>query len=222
MRLTYYGHSCFSLENEGVSLLFDPFIDENPLCEVDSSQVKAHYILVSHWHTDHMKDLLKIAKAQGSLVVSTYEVAIVCEARGVKAHAMHLGGKAGFDFGFVRVTPAFHGSGIPGGHACGFIVDFFGQVLYFAGDTALFGDMELLRRLENIETALLPIGDNFTMGIDDAVIATEFIRPRLVVPMHYNTNPQIQCDPQVFKEKVEQQTGSRCQVIPPGGSLELG
>jgi L-ascorbate metabolism protein UlaG (beta-lactamase superfamily) len=134
---------------------------------------------------------------------------------------MHLGGKHPFDFGYVKITPAFHGSGIAGGHACGFIVNFFNTTVYFAGDTALFGDMALLGRLEKIDYALLPIGDNFTMGPDDALEAASLLKPQAIIPMHYNTWPLIQQDPEKFKLQVEQKLSITVHVISPGSLLKL-
>ncbi len=170
---------------------------------------------------DHLGDTFKIAKAQDPMVISTFELATLCESRKIRAHAMHLGGKHKFDFGYVRVTPAFHGSGIPGGHACGFIVNFNSHIIYHSGDTSLFGDMKLLGELENIRLALLPIGDNFTMGISDAVRAVKMIKPEVVIPMHYNTWPIIECDPKEFKDDVEKQTGTKCVILAPGESYSL-
>ncbi|PKM79286.1 MAG: metal-dependent hydrolase [Firmicutes bacterium HGW-Firmicutes-13] len=220
-RVTFYGHACFTLEDAETSLIFDPFLNDNPVSPIKSEQVKADYILLTHWHMDHLGDTFKIAKARNSLVISTFELATVCESRKIRAHSMHLGGKHKFDFGFVRITPAFHGSGIPGGHACGFIVKFNNHIIYHSGDTSLFGDMKLLGELEKIELALLPIGDNFTMGISDAVRAVEMIKPEVVIPMHYNTWPLIECDPKEFKEEVEKRTQTKCVILAPGESYTM-
>lgn len=219
--VTFYGHACFSVKDEETSLIFDPFLNDNPLSPVKSDEIKADYILLTHWHMDHLGDTFKIAKAQDPMVISTFEPATLCESRKIRAHAMHLGGKHKFDFGFVRVTPAFHGSGVPGGHACGFIVNFKGHIIYHSGDTSLFGDMKLLGELEKIKLALLPIGDNYTMGISDAVRAVEMIKPEVVIPMHYNTWPVIECDPEEFKKEVEKRTGTQCVILAPGESYSL-
>lgn len=220
-KITFYGHACFLLENQGTSLIFDPFLDDNPLSPVKSEEIKADYILLTHWHVDHLGDTFKIARDNNSQVISTFEMAKTCEARKIRAHSMHLGGKHKFDFGFVRVTPAFHGSGIPGGHACGFIVKFFDHVIYHTGDTCLFGDMKLLGELEKIDLALVPIGDNYTMGISDAAMAVEFIGAKQVIPMHYNTFPVIECDPQEFKKEVEERTSAQCIILAPGESYMI-
>ncbi len=220
-KITFYGHACFLLENQGTSLIFDPFLDDNPLSTAASEDIKADYILLTHLHVDHLGDTFKIAKAHNPLIISTFEIAKICESRKFRAHAMHLGGKHNFDFGFVRVTPAFHGSGVPGGHACGFIVKFFEHVIYHTGDTCLFGDMRLLGELEDIDLALVPIGDNYTMGIPDAAVAVDFIRPKQVIPMHYNTFPVIECDPMGFKKEVEEKTSAECIILAPGESHNL-
>ncbi len=220
-KVTFYGHACFTLEKEGTTIIFDPFLDGNPLSPSKSEDIKADYILLTHWHVDHLGDTFKIAKKQGATVVSTFEMAKACEARGMKAHTMHLGGKHSFDFGYVRVTPAFHGSGIPGGHACGFIVKFFDHIIYHTGDTCLFSDMKLMGELEKVDLAMVPIGDNFTMGISDATMAVEMINPKVVIPMHYNTFPVIECDPQDFKAEVEKATESQAVILAPGESYHL-
>lgn len=134
---------------------------------------------------------------------------------------MHLGGTHNFDFGLVRITLAFHGSGIPGGHACGFIVKLPNKTIYFAGDTALFGDMQLLGQLEKIDYALLPIGDNFTMGPVDATLACKLLNASNVIPIHYNTWPIIAQDPLKFKQAVEQQGYAQVIILNPGETLTL-
>lgn len=219
--LKYFGHSCFLLAAGNTSILFDPFLTGNTWNVAKPDDISCNYILVSHLHGDHSQDAIPIAQRTGATVISTAEIANMCSEKSIKNHAMHLGGKHAFDFGYVRIAPAFHGSGIAGGHACGFIVNFFETVVYFAGDTALFGDMALLGRLEKIDYALLPIGDNYTMGPDDALEATSLLKPRAVIPMHYNTWPIIEQDPEKFKQHVEQKLGIPVHVIKPGSTLEL-
>lgn len=219
--LKFWGHACFYLNANNKTILFDPFISANPYKKADSSSINCNYILVSHAHFDHLGDAIEIAKRTGATIISTAEVANLCAKDGCNTHAMHIGGKHTFDFGYVRVTPAFHGAGVEGGHACGFIVNINNINIYFAGDTSLFSDMELLRRLESIDYALLPIGDNFTMGPDDAVEAVGFLKPKAVIPMHYNTWPVIAQSPDLFKEKVEMRFNIPVHVLAPGESISL-
>ena len=183
--------------------------------------VAADVIFISHYHGDHLGSAYEIAKKQNALIISTAEIANDAAQHGLRSHAMHLGGTHQFPFGRVRVTPAFHGSGIAGGHACGFMVEFGGKTVYFAGDTSVFGDMALLPRLETIDVALLPIGDNFTMGPKDARLAAELLNVPLVIPIHYNTWPLIAQDPAAFKKEVETTTQSKVLVVEPGKTVEL-
>lgn len=219
--LKFLGHACMMLTAGDTTLLFDPFLTDNPFKVAKADEVKANYILVSHGHSDHLGDTIDIAKRNNATVISTAEVARLCGEQGCTAHAMHIGGKKVFDFGYVRITPAFHGAGVPGGHACGFIVNFYDVTVYFAGDTSLFGDMELLGKLESIDYALLPIGDNFTMGPDDAAYAVGLLKPKAAVPMHYNTWPVIAQSPEVFKEIVEKTYSVPVHIVKPGDELNL-
>lgn len=222
IKFHYYGHSAFLLSyNDKPVLLFDPFIDDNPWKKIKSTDIDCEYILVTHGHGDHLGDAVSIAKRTGATIISTAEVANHCAAEGAKAHAMHIGGKIDFPFGWVRVTQAFHGSGLPGGHACGFIVDFYGTVLYFAGDTGIFGDMKLFGELESIDWAILPIGNNFTMGPEDAALAASFLKAKNVIPVHYQTWPIIDQDPELFKKKVEEKYSIPVTVILPGEVASL-
>ncbi len=218
--LTFYGHACFSLEHNSTTLLFDPYFTGNPITPAKAAEITCNYILVSHGHGDHLGDTVEIAKRNNATVIATAEIASLVGQQDCQNISMHLGGKRSFDFGYVRVTPAFHGSGVPGGHAAGFIVNFFGKTIYFAGDTALFGDMALLGRLEKIDYALLPIGDNYTMGPEDAVEAVKMLKPGAVIPMHYNTWPIIAQSPEAFKEKVET-LNTPVHILKPGQSIQL-
>ncbi len=216
-KLTFLGHACFLLEGQdGETLLFDPFLSGNPAAKVDPADIRVRYILVSHAHGDHLGDAYDIAAANDALIISTAEIADAAQERGCRAHALHIGGSHRFPFGSVKATLALHGSGIPGGHACGFIVEYGGKVIYFSGDTGLFGDMKLIGELHALALALLPIGDNFTMGIDDAAVAASFLKARQVIPFHYNTWPIIEADPKLFKEKVERQVETDCVILQPG------
>ncbi len=220
--ITFLGHAMFRISEEGKeTLLFDPFVSGNPLNPLKLEEISSDYILVSHGHFDHLGDAYKIAETSGATIISTAEIAGQAGEKGLKTHAQHIGGRHRFPFGSVKLTLAFHGAGIPGGHACGFVVDYYGKKIYFAGDTGLFGDMKLIGELDALDYALLPIGDNFTMGIDDAVVAASFLKAKTVIPYHYNTWPLIEADPEEFKQKVEVKTGSRCVILPPGESHEL-
>lgn len=220
LQFHYIHHACFTLCDGKTTLLFDPYLEGNPE-GLKPEDLKADVIFVSHYHGDHLGAAYEIAKANDALLVSTAEIANDAAAHGLRSHAMHLGGTHTFPFGRVRVTPAFHGSGIAGGHACGFIVEFGGKTVYFAGDTSVFGDMALLSRLETIDAALLPIGDNYTMGPKDARLAAELLNVPLVIPIHYNTWPIIAQDPEAFRKEVEATTQSKVLVVEPGKTVEL-
>ena len=221
MDFKFYGHACFSLTTKQHTLLFDPFFTDNPFQIAQLEEINADYIFVSHGHFDHLGDALEIAKKCQATIISTAEIAHLATEHGCLAHAMHLGGKHTFDFGTVRVTLAFHGSGIPGGHACGFVVTTPEKTIYYAGDTALFGDMQLLGELETIDYALLPIGDNFTMGPEDALIACKLLKAEHVIPIHYNTWPVIAQDPEKFKQAVENQGYAKIVIVAPGTTIDL-
>ena len=222
LKFTFLGHACFSMETEGgETLLFDPFITGNPQASVSAEELSANYILISHAHIDHLGDAYDIAARNDAVIISSSEIAVAAQERGADAHGLHIGGSHRFPFGTVKLTLALHGSGIPGGHACGFLVGCDGKTVYFAGDTGLFGDMRLIGELHRPDLALLPIGDNYTMGPDDAVVATRFLKARQVIPYHYNTWPLIEVDPLLFKEKVEQQTEADCIILQPGESYTL-
>lgn len=220
LQFHYIHHSAFTLSDGKTTLLFDPYLEGNPE-GLEPSDIKADAILVSHYHGDHLGAAYEIAKANDALIISTAEIANDAASHGLRSHAMHLGGTHTFPFGRVRLTPAFHGSGIAGGHACGFIVEFGGKTVYFAGDTSVFGDMALLPRLEKIDYALLPIGDNFTMGPKDARLAAELLQEPVVIPIHYSTWPVIAQDPEAFKADVEATTTSKVWVVKPGSTVEL-
>lgn len=221
--LSYLGHSCFILRSEQDSLIFDPHINGNPGAgEIDPQDIKVDYVLVSHAHADHLGDAVEICQHNNAILVSTFEVGNLCRSQGVsRIHTGHIGGRVNFPFGYLRFTPALHGAGVAGGLACGFYVNFHRQGIYFAGDTGLFSDMKLLGQLEEIDYALLPIGDNYTMGPADAALAAEMLRPRAVIPMHYNTFELIRQDPYQFKNQVEARCLARVEVMEPGAELEL-
>ena len=221
VRLTYFGHAAFQLEHEGTVLLFDPFFTGNTWEKAKPEDITCQYIFISHAHGDHYGDAEAIAKANDALIISTAEVAHKAEEGGCKAHALHLGGKYDFPFGYVRLVPAFHGSGVPGGHAAGCIVNFYGTVIYFAGDTSFYSDMKLHNRFEPIDYALVPIGDNCTMGIDDAALAASYIQAKTTIPIHYGTWPVIDKDPEDFKQLAEEKYQVSVRIIAPGTNAEL-
>jgi len=224
VELTFHGHACFTLRGGGAALLLDPFFTDNPLADVSADSVEADYILVSHGHGDHFGDTVAIARRTGATVISNFEIATYCENQGLKTHALHLGGGWEFPFGRVKLTIAHHGStlpnGSPGGNPAGFLLEIEGKRIYFAGDTGLFYDMKLIGEEKPIDVALLPIGDNFTMGPDDALRAVGLLNPRLVIPMHYGTWPLVEQDPHAFAKRVEEM-GGRCLVLLPGRKLTL-
>ncbi|WP_346354978.1 metal-dependent hydrolase [Azotosporobacter soli] len=221
MQLQFWGHSCFLLSTPNYSLLFDPFLRDNPHQLIQPESIKCDYIFVSHGHHDHLGDAIEIAKANDAQIVATFELASMCETSGCRIHPMHIGGKHVFDFGSVRLTPALHGAGVSGGLASGFIVSIFGKTIYFAGDTGIFGDMQLLGRLESIDYALLPIGDNFTMGPTDAAEAAKMLNAKHVIPMHYNTWPLIAQNAETFKQDVEARFSIPVHILLPGQTLSL-
>nr|WP_199117331.1 metal-dependent hydrolase [Pedobacter sp. ASV28] len=201
MKYTYYGQSCFLLETASKKLLFDPFISGNPLANaIDIDKIEADYILVSHGHGDHVADLVTIAKQTKAQVIAVPEIIGWLQAQGVSnVHGMNYG-KYKFDFGTLRMVWATHSSGLPdgsyGGNPAGFVIDADGKQIYFAGDTGLTVEMKLLAELYNIDYAILPIGGNYTMDVDDAVIAANYVNCDKVIGVHYNTFPVIEIDPQ--------------------------
>lgn len=221
VKLTYYGHSTFMLSNGEISIVFDPFFNGNTWEKAKPEDIKCQYIFISHGHGDHYGDADLIGKANDALVISTAEVAHKAEEAGLKAHAMHLGGKHDFEFGSIRLTPAFHGAGIPGGHAAGVIVTFYGKTLYFAGDTAFFSDMQYLNRFGQLDYALLPIGDNFTMGPEDALLAASLIKADVTIPIHYKTWPVIDKDPDAFVAELKAKHNQKGLVVEPGSTITL-
>lgn len=225
VKLTYHGHAAWTIESDGYTILIDPFFTDNPLADVKAEDVKADYILVSHAHGDHLGDTIEIARRTGATVISNYEIYNYCVARGVNAHPLHIGGGYNFPFGRVKLTIAHHGSSFPdgsyGGNPCGFIIQTGGKTIYDAADTALFYDMKIIGDLHKPDVALLPIGDNFTMGPDDALYAVELLRPKLVIPMHYRTFGWIEQDEMAFARRCEEQKGVPCVVLKPGESYTL-
>lgn len=226
-RLTFHGHAAFELvTSKGTRLMFDPWLDQNPKADIKTADVSnLDYILVSHGHGDHFSDVIKLAKKTSATVLATFELVSLCQAQGVKhGHGMSVGGGYRFPFGVAKLTPALHGTGIDGGahgiHSTmpnGWWLDLGDARVYHAGDTALLTDMQLLQG--KVDVALLPIGDNFTMGPEDAARAVEFIKPRVVIPMHYNTFDIINQDPEHFRKLVG--GAAEVVVLQPGESYEF-
>jgi len=225
IKVTWYGHAAFLIETKGTKLLIDPFLTGNPLAPVSADEVEADYILVSHGHGDHIGDTVAIAKRTGATVISNFEIQNWLVAQGVQnAHPQHIGGGYEYPWGRVKLTIAQHGSALPdgsyGGNPAGFLLYVEGKKIYHACDTGLFYDMKLIGE-EGIDLAVLPIGDNFTMGPDDALRAVKLIEPRLVIPIHYNTFDVIRQDPEAWARRVESETDARVKVMKPGETIEL-
>lgn len=219
--LTFYGQSTFLLTHGETRIIIDPWFTGNPWKKASADDIDAQYILVSHAHGDHIADAAAIAKRTGAKLISTAEITRMLAGQGVaNVHPMSIGGKFNFEFGWVKVTNAIHGSGVAGGQAAGFIINFYGKVIYFAGDTALFGDMAFIGK-SNLDYALLPIGDNYTMGPEDASEAVGLLRPKKVIPIHYNTNPLIKQNPQDFKKVVETRYNIPVLIMEPGTTITL-
>ncbi len=224
-KLTWYGHAALGLENGGTRILVDPFLTGNPVAAITADKVPADYILISHGHGDHVGDTEAIAKRTGATIISNFEIAEWFEKKGFKTHGQHIGGGFKYPFGYVKLTQALHGSAMPdgtyGGNPAGFLwTTNDGQKIYLAQDTGLFGDMRLIGE-EGIDLAVLPIGDNFTMGPDDALRAVKLIQPKHVVPIHYDTFDLISQDEDTWAKVVEMETHAMVHVLKPGQSYTL-
>ncbi|MBN2549538.1 MAG: metal-dependent hydrolase [Anaerolineales bacterium] len=225
LTLTWYGHATLGMETAGYKILVDPFFSGNPAASTTADKTQADFILVSHGHGDHVGDALAIAKRTGSLIISNFEIASWLEQQGVKTHGQHIGGGFKHPFGYLKLTQALHGSALPdgsyGGNPAGFLLTTNeGQKVYIACDTGLFGDMRLIGE-EGIDLAVLPIGDNFTMGPDDALRAVKLLQPKHVIPVHYNTWGLIAQDPHAWAERVQTETEAKVHVLQPGQSFSI-
>ncbi len=223
--LIWYGHAAIGLVLNGSRILIDPYINENPAATVKADTLEADFILITHGHGDHIGDAPSIAKRTGATIISNAEISTWFRKQGYTVHAQHIGGGFQYPFGYLKLTMALHGSalqdGSNGGNPAGFLITTIsGKKLYFAGDTGLFGDMRLIGE-EGVDVAMLPIGDNYTMGPADALRAVKLIQPKLVIPIHYNTFPLIQQDAQAWARQVESETETAARVMNPGDTLEL-
>jgi L-ascorbate metabolism protein UlaG (beta-lactamase superfamily) len=225
-RIGWMGHACLAIETAGFKILIDPFLTDNPKAAIKAEHAQADFILVSHGHGDHVGDTIAIAKRTGATVIANYEISEWLKSKGVsKVHGQQHGGGFLHPFGRVKLTLAFHGSALPdganGGNPAGFLIYLKdGKKIYCAGDTGLFGDMKLIGE-EGIDLAVLPIGDNYTMGPDDALRAVKFIEPKKVVPIHYNTWDIIAQDANAWAGRVRKETRTEPVVLKPGEWLEI-
>jgi L-ascorbate metabolism protein UlaG (beta-lactamase superfamily) len=226
MKITYHGHSVLEIQNGDYNIWIDPFINGNGQCKVNVNDVKADVILLTHGHDDHVGDTVEIAKKNNSLVVAPFELANYIGTKGVEVHPMHIGGSRKFSWGKVKFTQAFHGSSIEEedgtivytGMPSGILFSVDDKTIYHAGDTALFSDMKLIGEFEKPDVAFLPIGDNFTMGPEDALIAAKWIGASLNVPIHFNTFPVIEQDPETaFVSKL----GEKGKLLQSGETLNI-
>lgn len=228
MNLQFLGHSGIRLRasdtNGRYEVVIDPFLAHNPATPVKPGDLRPSHIVITHAHGDHWGDTETIARASGATVVSSAEIANYAERKGLQGHGMNVGGSHRFDFGSVRFTPAWHSSSFPdgtyGGMPMGVVIEMGGLRVYHAGDTALFTDMRLIGRL-GLDVAMLPIGDNYTMGPEDALEAVRLLAPKRVIPIHYDTFPLLKQDAEAFRRRVEDETDATCIVLKPGEDVEL-
>ncbi len=224
VHITYHGHACFAIKTDQANLLIDPFLTGNAMADVTAAQVNPDIILVTHAHGDHLGDAVPIAKRTGATVISNNEIHGYMSKQGVKSHGMHIGGAHVFPFGKVKLTIAHHGSSFPdgsyGGNPCGFLLWLEDKILYHAGDTALFLDMQLYGE-EGIDVAMLPIGDNFTMGPEDAVKAVAFLQPKKAILMHYNTFGVIAQDARAVADAITARTKAQPVILRPGETMQV-
>lgn len=225
LSVTWIGHATLTVDIGGYTVVVDPFFTDNPATEETAETVKADYILVSHGHNDHIADAVALAQYTGAPIITTLEVAVWLDKQGVTTHGLNLGGQLALPFGKVKLTQAVHGSQMPDGSYGGCAVGFLltspkGRKIYMACDTALFGDMRLIGE-EGIDLAVLPIGDYFTMGPEDALRAVKLLEPKKVMPYHYGTWDTIQQDPHAWAESVSAETEATVHVLTPGDILTL-
>ena len=226
MKIIHYAHSTFSIEVKGITLLIDPFITGNEKVKdkVNIDDLKADYILLTHAHQDHTLDAEAIAKRTGAVIISNYEITSHYENKGLEVHPLNHGGKWSFDFGTVKYVNAIHTSSFPdgsyGGQPGGFVIEGEHKNIYIAGDTALTMDMKLIPMHTKLDLAILPIGDNFTMGVDDAILASDFVECDKVLGCHYDTFGYIEIDHEAAKRKFYEK-GKDLMLLETGESIEL-
>lgn len=220
VKVSYHGHSVVRVQTDEHTILIDPFINGNEQCDLDPDTVEADVIILTHGHNDHVGDTVQIAKRTGAQVVALNELAVYLGSKGINTHPMNIGGAYEFDFGRVKFTQAFHGSsyeeedgtfiytGMPGG----ILLTINEKTIYHVGDTALFSDLKMIGEMNDIDLAFIPIGDNFTMGPEDALVAADWINANIVVPVHYNTFPVIEQDGEAFAAKVKTGKGKAMQI----------
>jgi L-ascorbate metabolism protein UlaG (beta-lactamase superfamily) len=224
-KFIWYGHGTFGLEIDGIKIIVDPFFTNNPSASHTAEQIECAYILVSHGHGDHVEDVEALAKQTGATVIANNEIAGWFAKKGLKTHGQHIGGGHKWPFGYLKLTLALHGSELPdgsdGGNPVGFLLTTpDGKKIYLACDTGLFGDMALIGE-EGINLAVLPIGDNYTMGPEDALRAVKLLNPKHVVPVHYNTWDMLKQDGEAWGQRVEKETKTKAHILKPGESLEF-
>lgn len=227
MKITYHGHSVVAIETNGTKILIDPFLTGNGHCKLEAKDVNVDVILLTHGHNDHVGDSVELAKRNDALVVAPFELATYLGWQGMNVHPMHIGGAHTFEFGKVKLTQAFHGSSyteeenqniVYTGMPSGILFTAEGKTIYHAGDTALFSDMKIIGEYNTIDVAFLPIGDNFTMGPEDAAIAAQWLNAKQVVPIHFNTFPVIEQDPEQFVSTLKDGQG---KLLASGEAIEI-
>jgi L-ascorbate metabolism protein UlaG (beta-lactamase superfamily) len=227
IEVKFFGHSAVGIKTDAVKILIDPFLDGNPLVKECPEMIEVDVICVTHGHGDHVGDTETLAKKNNALVIAPFELATYLDMKGCTVHPMHIGGARNFDWGRIKLTSALHGSAfiedggkiVYTGNPCGFLLMLDGKTIYHAGDTGLSAEMEIVGRMNQIDLAFLPIGDNFTMGPDDAAEAVRMLKPKQVVPIHFNTWDVIEQNPDGFAKLVSGITDVR--IIPPGETMQI-